>query len=241
VVKPVDLVQKLQLTNQKDLCPTDVVDKIAYMTQMRNVIRDKIYEAERNYVAYYDARRTDDKTIKVGSLVRLNLDHIKLNLFKKRESKLNPLWYGPFRILAQPSPVSFTLQLPNDTRLHDTYHVSKLKLATDQVFSQLGSKKILIPTDLAIEGDYEIDKILDHDYHKVEKKWYYLISYKGYSPLFHSTWEPREHLDGAYEQRDAYDDKHGIVRVQESQRRSGSSSKEGGGAKRRRRQQSLSQ
>ena len=240
VVKPVDLVQKLRLTNQQDLCPTDVVDKIAYMTQMRNVIRDKIYEAERNYVAYYDARRTDDKTIKVGSLVRLNLDHIKLNLFKKRESKLNPLWYGPFRILAQPSPVSFTLQLPNDTRLHDTYHVSKLKLATDQVFSQLGSKKILIPTDLAIEGDYEIDKILDHDYHKVEKKWYYLISYKGYSPLFHSTWEPREHLDGAYEQRDAYDDKHGIVRVQESQRRSGSSSKEGGGAKRRRRQQSLS-
>ena len=101
----------MQLTNQKELCPTDVVDKIAYMTNMRNVIRDKIYEAERNYVAYYDARRSDDKTIKVGSLVRLNLDHIKLNLFKKRESKLNPLWYGPFRILAQPSLVSFTLQL----------------------------------------------------------------------------------------------------------------------------------
>jgi hypothetical protein len=52
VVKPVDLVQKLQLTNQKDLCPTDVVEKIAYMTQMRDVIRDKIYEAESNYVAY---------------------------------------------------------------------------------------------------------------------------------------------------------------------------------------------
>ena len=105
------------------------VDKIAYMTNMRNVIRDKIYEAERNYVAYYDARRSDDKTIKVGSLVRLNLDHIKLNLFKKRESKLNPLWYGPFRILAQPSPVSFTLQLPNDTRLHDSY-LPRIKVKT---------------------------------------------------------------------------------------------------------------
>ena len=35
----------------------------------------------------------------------------------------------PFiRILAQLSLVSFTLQLPNDTWLHDTYHVSKLKL-----------------------------------------------------------------------------------------------------------------
>ena len=213
MVKPVDLVQQLQLTNQKELCPTDVVDKIAYMTNMRNVIRDKIYEAERNYVAYHNARRADDNTIKVGSLVRLNLDHIKLKLFKKRESKLNPLWYGPFRILAQPSSASSTLQLPNDTRLHDTYHVSKLKLATDQAFSQLGSKKIFIATDLAIEGDYEIDKILDHDYHKVEKKWYYLIAYKGYSPLFHSTWEPREQLDGTYEQRDVYDEKHGIVRV----------------------------
>ena len=75
-------------------------------------------------------------------------------MFKRRESKLNPLWFGPFRVIAQPSPVSFTLKLPEDTKLHDTFHVAKLKLATDQSFSNLGSKKILIPTDLELEGDY---------------------------------------------------------------------------------------
>ena len=105
--------------------------------------------------------------------------------------------------------------------------MAKLKLATDQSFWNLGSKKILIPTDLELEGDYEVDKILDHDYHKVEKKWYYLVSYKGYSPLFHST---REHLDGAHEKRQIYDDQHGIV-VTEAQQKS----KEGGGAKKRKR------
>ena len=120
---------------------------------------------------------------------------------------------------------SFTLQLLNDTRLHDTYHVSKLKLATDVTYSQLESKQIHIPTDREHDGDYEVDKILDHDFNKVVKKWFYLVSYKGYSTLFDSRWEPQEHLDGATAIRDAYDDAHGIHVA----------SKEGGGRGKRKR------
>eukprot|EP01052_Picozoa_sp_SAG31_P013082 SAG31_NODE_779_length_12158_cov_8.740194_7_plen_121_part_00 len=31
----------------------------------------------------------------IGSLVRLNLDHIQLRIFKNRGNKLNPIYYGP--------------------------------------------------------------------------------------------------------------------------------------------------
>ena len=228
-IKPIDIIGTLKIKGSTDTCPTSVKERLKYISDMRNSVRDSIHEAERKYhdAAYYNAKRRDDKTIKVGSLVRLNLDHIGLSLFKNRKSKLNPLWYGPFKVTAQPSTVSFTLELPNDTRIHDTFHVSKLKLATDVSFSELESKRIHIPTDKSKEGDYEVSKILDHDFNKVDKKWYYLISYKGYHELFDSTWEPREFLDGATEIRDAYDKEQGIsVDTQKSE--------EGGGAKSRR-------
>ena len=224
-LKPIDIISTLKIKGLQNACPTDVIDRLKYLQDMRNIVRDKTYEAECNWAAYYNSQRSENNTIKVGSLVRLNLDHTNLNLFKRRKSKLNPIWYGPFKVIAQPSTVSFTLELPADTRLHDTFHVSKLKLATDVSHSGLASKQVVIPTDVSKEGEYEVSKILDHDFNKVDKKWYYLISYKGYHELFHSTWEPREFLDNARDMRDAYDKEHGIF-VDDTK------VKEGGGAKR---------
>ena len=39
---------------------------------------------------------------------------------------------------------------------------------------------------------YEIERIIDHDY-KYGNQWY-KISWKGYSEIYESTWEPREEL-----------------------------------------------
>ena len=44
------------------------------------MVRDALHDAERNHIACYNMKRKDDKTIKNGSLVRLNLDHIDLHL-----------------------------------------------------------------------------------------------------------------------------------------------------------------
>jgi len=224
-IKPIDLIDTFKIKGSKDTCPSEVLERIKYIQSMRTMVRDALHDAERNHVAYYNLKRKDDKTIKNGSLVRLNLDHIDLHLFKRRGSKFNPLWFGPFRTIGQPSTVSFWLDIPEDSRIHETFHVSKLKLATDVTYSQLESKQIHIPTDREHDGDYEVDKILDHDFNKVVKKWFYLVSYKGYSTLFDSRWEPREHLDGATAIRDAYDDAHGIHVA----------SKEGGGRGKRKR------
>ena len=94
-------------------------------------------------------------------------------------------------------------------QIHETFQVSKLKLSTDRTFSKLNP--IVIPTEVDSEQEYEVEKLLDHRYDARTKQWRYLVQWKGYSPLFHSTWEPRENLSSAQAVLKAYEQRHGIV------------------------------
>ena len=220
-VKPIDLISSLNIKGRKEKCPPGVAARLEYLDHMRISVRDAIYEAERTYNKYYDAKRQHNDTIKVGSMVRLNLDHINLELFRNRRSKLNPLWFGPFRVTAQPSPVSFTLELPEDCKIHETFHVSRLKVSTDVAFSKILTKRIEIPTDKDLNDiDYEVEKILDHHHHKQSDKYSYLIKWKGYSEIFHSRWEPREHLVGGCDRILQDYDLQNEITVQRSSKRS---------------------
>ena len=206
---PIDLIQSLHIKFTDD-CPVDVLDRVKYLHDLRIAVMDKIIEAEKNYEHYYNLRRTRSSHIKVGDLVRLKLDHINLPIFKHRPSnKLNPIWYGPFRVIGQPTPVSYKIELPSNVHIHNTFHVSKLKLYTDRTFSKLNP--VVIPTEVDSEQEYEVEKLLDHRYDARTKQWRYLVQWKGYSPLFHSTWEPREHLSSAKVVLKAYEQRHGIV------------------------------
>ena len=49
-----------------------------------------------------------------------------------------------------------------------------------------------MPKNLGGVEKYEIERIIDHD-HKYGNHWY-KISWKGYSEIYESTWEPREEL-----------------------------------------------
>ena len=210
-ITPVDLVTSLNMRGKQDSCPSRVQERVKYLSDMRSVVQDKIQHAISSYEHYYNARRKHDTRIKKGSLVRLNLDHIKLQVFKGRQNKLNPLWYGPFKVIGQPSTVSFTLELPKDSKIHDTFHVSKLKLATDKTFSSLSHKKVLIPTNEEDDGVYEVEKLLDHYWDHRTKSYYYLVKWKGYNELFESRWEPRIHLEeGASELLKEYEVKHDL-------------------------------
>ena len=88
--------------------------------------------------------------------------------------------------------------------------MSKLKLASDKSFSSLTQKKVLIPTNEEDDGDYEVERLLDHYWDHKTKSYYYLVKWKGFSELFESRWEPRIHLQGASKLLEEYDAKHGI-------------------------------
>ena len=45
--------------------------RMKHLEHMRTVIQDKLHEAEKNYIRYYNERHHDEIRIKVGSLVTL--------------------------------------------------------------------------------------------------------------------------------------------------------------------------
>ena len=128
-------------------------------------------------------------------------------------------------MVAQPSPVSFTLTLPEDCKIHDTFHVARLKVSTDVSFSKILNKRTDIPTDIDLgDIEYEVEKTLDHYHHKQSDTYSHLIKWKGCSEIFHSRWEPREHLEGGCDRiLAAYEQQNDIIRP-----KSGKRSRKGG-------------
>ena len=92
-----------------------------------------------------------------GTITYTDCGYALDNKFKHRGSKFNPIWYGPFQIIDQPSPNSFTLELPADCHIHPTFHVSKLKPASDESLSKL--KKVALPTDSSKDGIYVLKSV----------------------------------------------------------------------------------
>ena len=89
---PVDMIASLPTRDHVDKCPTSVMERLKFLDDMRSSVQDKVQQAVSAYEHYYNLQRSDDTRITVGSLVRLNLDHVKLQLFKNRANKLNPIW-----------------------------------------------------------------------------------------------------------------------------------------------------
>ncbi len=65
-----------------------------------------------------------DTVFKVGDLVRLRTKEL---LDAADIGKLRPLWDGPFRVTACPSPNAYTLALPRKMRCSPTVNVDRLK------------------------------------------------------------------------------------------------------------------
>ena len=101
---------------------------IENITALQQQARDNIEIANSNMSKHADARRRKAEELSVGDRVYLKLEGIDLDIFKKRPcKKLNPLWYGPLEILKKVSPVSYKLSLPTKSKIHDVFHVDRLR------------------------------------------------------------------------------------------------------------------
>ena len=146
------------------------------------------------------AKGRRDVSFKVGDKVWLSAEGITLDVHRERAcAKLVPVYYGPYVITESITPVSYRIKLPSACKIHDVFHVRRLKSAHENGFRNRKAVKLPMLTD----GSYEVSQILSDrvKYGNIE----YLVRWKGYS-MNESTWQPEDDLNNCDQLLKAYKD-----------------------------------
>ncbi|XP_057846650.2 uncharacterized protein LOC131056314 [Cryptomeria japonica] len=113
-------------------------------------------------------------------------------LKKSGVEKLKPRFYGPFRVIRKVGAVAYELELPSDSRVHNVFHVSRLKKALGH---NVVASSQLPPLDE--EGQLVLipEEILDFRERSLRKRTIreYLVKWKNL-PMEDATWESDEIL-----------------------------------------------
>ena len=127
----------------------------------------------------------------VDEEVLLNTQNLRIEEGKSR--KLTDKFVGPFKVIEIISKSAYRLGLPQSWKIHDVFHVSKLRRYNR---NEQKTPKYERPPPIEVEGnlEYEVEEILDK--RKRRNATEYLILWKGF-PKEDATWEPLRNLNNA--------------------------------------------
>jgi hypothetical protein len=108
------------------------------------VLKDNLWMAQNQQKTYAD-RHWVERSFEVGDLVFLRLQpYPQSSLKKSGVEKLQPRFYRPYKVIRRVKELAYKLELPEDSRIHNVFHVSCLKKALGQ---QVVSSTNLPPLD----------------------------------------------------------------------------------------------
>ena len=153
--------------------------------------QDYLHAAQQRQKLYYDSSHRV-QSFQEGDMVLLSTKNIGLS--NSGTFKLLPRYVGPFKVLSKVGELAYRLQLPPTMRIHNVFHISKLKQFHDDGRMQPPPP----PTIVDGEEEYEVDSIINHRDIKRGKstRREYLVRWKGYG-IEHDEFIPEKDLKNA--------------------------------------------
>jgi hypothetical protein len=170
----------------------EAATRIRQMHEHLNRARQHIEQAQQRQARYADSNRRDI-TFKVGDLVLLSTEHLRLVGSDSRTPKFTFKFIGPFKIKRVVNENAYELDLPLSLQIHPVLNISRLKVYHEgqRLFPDRPVPEFRPPPEVVLEDGaavFEVESILakrSTKRHNLE----YLVQWKGY-PLWEATWEP---------------------------------------------------
>jgi hypothetical protein len=138
-------------------------------------MQERIKKAQQQSISYISKKRKTAPQLKEGDKVYL----LTKNLRTTRPSKgLDHVKVRPFLIRKKNGPVTYTLDLPKDAKIHPRFHVKLLEPADPETLLQK-----TFYYEIEEENEFEVERILDHRDTEQIKLREYLVKWLGYDNL----------------------------------------------------------
>ena len=128
--------------------------------EVHKLLRDRMKEAQDTTAHYANQDHMQPPPFHISNCAHVRTDHIHTN---RIACKLAERKIGPFPIIFQLSPMSFTLCLPSTIRIHPVFHVSQLEPESPNTFEDQDQPP---PPPIIVDGkaEYLIEWIVDSKY-----------------------------------------------------------------------------
>lgn len=148
-------------------------------------------ELARNQMKKQVGRKRRDVEYEVDDWVFLKLrPYRKKFVAHRRNEKLAPRFFGPYRISARIGPVAYRLELPTTSTIHNVFHVSQLKkvLGADHQSQVIPNLPILTEE---FEWLLQPEAVLGVRWNPTHKENEWLVQWQYHQP-HEATWESAE-------------------------------------------------